>query len=154
MTIQKANTTKSISVGVEEVLDDEFFQLFSANFSPSILVDDLDVWGDISCSGLELLVHCTVTVNQPLRDFNWLADAISIAVICFDYFSFIIKPSTWRDFCIPLWKIALRFRRGYGWSRSWCWWLDFGRIALGNRNCSLGCSSFLLNFQILIFYTN
>jgi hypothetical protein len=41
--IQKTKSNKSVSVGVEEILHDEFFQFLSTYFSSSVLVNDLNV---------------------------------------------------------------------------------------------------------------
>ena len=132
--IQKATSNKSVSVGVEEILDDELFQFLSTHLSSSVLVHDLNVRCDVSCCWLELFVHGPVTINEPLCHFDWFANSVSVAVVSFDDFPEVSLKNTWRDSCILLWKRGHRFQREYDWFRSLCWWLDFGRTEWGSRN--------------------
>ena len=53
----------SASVGAEEVLDDEDFELVDWDFSISIFIDDLNIWGDVSGGWLETFVHGSVAVD-------------------------------------------------------------------------------------------
>lgn len=82
---------KSISVWIEKVSDNEFLQLFSADFSPSIFIHNLNIRCDISGSWLELFVHGSITINKPFSNLNWFTDSVSISIIGFDNFSELIK---------------------------------------------------------------
>lgn len=82
---------KSISVWVKKVSNNEFLQLLSADFSPSIFIHNLNIRCDISGSWLELFIHGPITINKPFSNFNWFTDSVSISIICFDNFSELIK---------------------------------------------------------------
>lgn len=84
-------SSSSLSARCEEVLDNEGLQIVEANFSSFVSIDDpalvdrlLHVASDISRSGLELFVHGTVAVTQPLGDLNRLTDAVAVTVVRFD----------------------------------------------------------------------
>jgi hypothetical protein len=72
------------SVGVEEIADYKLFQFVSGNFTVPVLVDYLNVRGDIGGGGLETFVHGSVAVYQPLRYLDGLADAVTVAVVGLD----------------------------------------------------------------------
>ncbi len=133
---KKSRIRKSISIRVEEIPHNEFLQLLPTDFSSSVFVYNLHIWCDISGCGLELLVHCTITIHKPFGYLNWFAYSVSIAVVGLNYFPLLLAKCTWRDFGIISGRTGRRFIRGYGWFRSLCWLLDFGRIGLGSRNCS------------------
>lgn len=71
----------SNAVGIEEVADDELLQLLTSHLPIAILIDDLDIGGNVGSSGLEALVHGTVAIYQPFRHFDGLAYSVSIAVV-------------------------------------------------------------------------
>ena len=72
------------SIGIEEISDDELFQFLPGYLSVPVFVDDLHVGGDICCSGLEALIHCSVAIDQPLGNLNSLAYSVTIAIISLD----------------------------------------------------------------------
>jgi hypothetical protein len=72
------------AVGIEEVADNELLQLLTGDLAIAVLVDDLDVGGDVSGGGLEALVHGAVAVHQPLRHLDRLANAVSVPVVRLD----------------------------------------------------------------------
>lgn len=82
---------KSISVRIEKVSDNEFFQLFPADFSPSIFIYNLNIRCDISGSWLELFIHGPIAINKPFSNLNWFTDSVSISIIGFNNFSELIK---------------------------------------------------------------
>ncbi len=116
--IQKTKSNKSVSVGVKEILHDEFLQFLSTYFSSSVLVNDLNVWCNVSCCWLELFVHGPVTIHKPLCHFDRLANSISITIVGFNNFPEVSLKNTWRDSCIIILKRGHHFRREYGWFRS------------------------------------
>lgn len=81
---------KSSPVWIEEISHNEFLQFLSVYFAVSVLIDDLNVWSDVSCCWLELFVHCSVAIDQPFCNFDWFTYSVSIAVICLDDFPFLL----------------------------------------------------------------
>ena len=82
----ETHESASTSVGVEEVLNDKSFKLINGNLAVSVLINDLNVRGDVGCSWLETLVHGTVAVHQPLGDFDGFADSVSVAIVSLNNF--------------------------------------------------------------------
>ena len=71
-------------IRVEEVLDNELLQLLVVHQSPSVLIDDLHVGGDVGRGGFEALIHGPVAVDEPLAHLDGLALPVMVGVVGVD----------------------------------------------------------------------